>query len=101
MNGCKRLFITYMLAYFVLPAFCFAQEKLVIISPHWEGVKIEIGRAFEQYYKNLTNTEITIEWLDQGGSSDDLKYVESLFKKNSKTTGIDVFFGGGQILICD
>jgi len=95
MNGCKRLFITYMLAYFVLPAFCFAQEKLVIISPHWEGVKIEIGRAFEQYYKNLTNTEITIEWLDQGGSSDDLKYVESLFKKNSKTTGIDVFFGGG------
>ncbi len=74
---------------------CFAQEKLVIISPHWEGVKIEIGRAFQDYYKNTRNTDIKIEWLDQGGSSDDLKYVESLFKKNPRTTGIDIFFGGG------
>lgn len=70
-------------------------ERLVVISPHWEGVKIEIEKAFKKYYKKIRNSDIKIEWLDQGGSSDDLKYVESLFKKNPKTTGIDIFFGGG------
>ncbi len=73
----------------------FCAEKLVIISPHWEGVKIEIEKAFRQYYKKITGRDIKIEWLDQGGSSDDLKYVESLFKKNPETTGMDIFFGGG------
>lgn len=73
----------------------FAQEKLVIISPHWEGVRIEIERAFKKYYEKTKKTQIKIEWLDKGGSSDDLKYVESLFKKNPETSGIDIFFGGG------
>lgn len=74
---------------------CIAEENLVVISPHWEGVKIEIEKAFKKYYYNIKQKDIRIEWLDQGGTSDDLKYVESLFKKNPQTTGIDVFFGGG------
>lgn len=80
---------------FVFMGVCNAREKLVVISPHWEGVKIEIEKAFKQYYKEIKKKDISIEWLDQGGSSDDLKYVESLFKKNPESTGIDVFFGGG------
>ena len=80
---------------FLISEQCIAEEKLVIISPHWEGVKIEIEDAFKKYYKKLKNSDIKIEWIDQGGSSDDLKYVESLFKKNPESTGIDIFFGGG------
>ncbi|MCM8828987.1 MAG: extracellular solute-binding protein [Candidatus Omnitrophica bacterium] len=82
-----------LIAIFSIP--CYGTEKLVVISPHWEGVKIEIERAFVNYYKKIKNRDIKIEWLDQWGSSYDLKYVESLFKKNPQTTGIDVFFGGG------
>ncbi|MCM8788682.1 MAG: extracellular solute-binding protein [Candidatus Omnitrophica bacterium] len=86
----------FILALFVIfPIASYGAEKLVVISPHWEGVKIEIEKAFNQYYKKIKNKDIKIEWLDQGGTSDDLKYVESLFKKNSETTEIDVFFGGG------
>ena len=83
------------LFFFILVIPCWCQEKIVIISPHWEGVKIEIGKIFQDYYRKVKNTDIKIEWLDQGGSSDDLKYVESLFQKNPETTGIDIFFGGG------
>jgi len=88
---------THLFTFFVLfvSSTCIAAENLVVISPHWEGVKIEIEKAFKKYYYNITQKDITIEWLDQGGSSDDLKYVESLFKKNPDTTGIDIFFGGG------
>lgn len=74
---------------------CFSSEKLVIISPHWEGVKIEVSKAFNNWYKKNYGKEVKIEWIDQGGTSDDLKFVESLFKKNPEGIGIDLFFGGG------
>lgn len=72
-----------------------AEEKLVIISPHWEGVRIEIERAFNDWYVKNYGEKVDIEWIDQGGTSDDLKFVESLFKKNPESIGIDLFFGGG------
>ncbi|MGC8976564.1 MAG: ABC transporter substrate-binding protein [Candidatus Ratteibacteria bacterium] len=72
-----------------------SEKNLVIISPHWEGVKIEITRAFCDWYEKNYKEKVKIEWIDQGGTSDDLKYVESLFKKNPDGIGIDLFFGGG------
>lgn len=72
-----------------------ADEKLVIISPHWEGVRIEIENAFNQWHIKNYGKKVEIEWIDQGGTSDDLKFVESLFKKNPEGIGIDIFFGGG------
>ena len=75
---------------------CPAAEKLVIISPHWEGVKIETARAFKEWYNARSGTDIDIEWMDQGGTSDDVRFVESLFKKTPNGIGIDIFFGGGM-----
>lgn len=71
------------------------EKKLIIISPHWEGVKIEITNAFSKWYEENYKEKVKIEWIDQGGTTDDLKYVESLFKKNPNGIGIDIFFGGG------
>lgn len=70
-------------------------DALVIISPHWEGIRKEFGDAFRKWYKAKYNKEVKVEWLDQGGSSDDLRFVKSEFAKNPNTTGIDIFFGGG------
>ncbi|MDD3726086.1 MAG: extracellular solute-binding protein [Candidatus Ratteibacteria bacterium] len=72
-----------------------AAEKLVIISPHWEGVRIEVERAFNQWHLKNYGEKVDIEWIDQGGTSDDLKFVESLFKKSPDGIEIDLFFGGG------
>ena len=72
-----------------------AQKKLVIISPHWEGVRIELSRAFNQWHRENYGEGAEIEWIDQGGTSDNLKFVESLYRKNPEGIGIDMFFGGG------
>ncbi len=72
-----------------------AAEKLVVISPHWEGVREEITRAFSQWHTARYGQAVDIEWLDQGGASDDLRFVESLFLKNPDGIGVDLFFGGG------
>lgn len=70
-------------------------EHLVIISPHWEGVRIELTKAFNRWYQEKYGEEVALEWIDQGGASDNLKFVESLYKKNPEGIGIDMFFGGG------
>jgi ABC-type Fe3+ transport system substrate-binding protein len=93
-RGIPRIFFfIFMGAFSFFPAH--AAEKLVIISPHWEGVRTEIGSAFIRYYARTTGKTVEIEWIDQGGTSDDIKYVESLFQKSPSGIGIDLFFGGG------
>lgn len=88
----KKLLILW---FFIFGLKINAEKKLVIISPHWEGIKIEFTRVFNSWYLKNYKEKVNIEWIDQGGTSDDLKYVESLFKKNPNGIGIDLFFGGG------
>lgn len=77
-------------------------DKLIIISPHWEGIETEFENAFKEFYKNETGRDVILKWLDQGGTSSDFRYVRSQFEKlRSKDAepvngiGIDLFFGGG------
>ena len=72
-----------------------AQDKLVIISPHWEGIETEFDTAFKAWYAETTGREVTTDWLDQGGSSSDFRFIESEFKRLPEGIGIDLFFGGG------
>ncbi|MCX7803887.1 MAG: extracellular solute-binding protein [Planctomycetota bacterium] len=70
---------------------------LVILSPHWDGIKEEFGRAFERRYCEKTGRRVRVEWLDVGGGTGDMKrYIESQFAASrGRTSGVDVFFGGG------
>ncbi len=70
-------------------------EKLVIISPHWEGIRKEFDRGFADWCKANKIPKIEITWIDQGGTSDDLLLIKSGFSKNPKTIDIDLFYGGG------
>jgi iron(III) transport system substrate-binding protein len=72
-----------------------AADKLVIISPHRKSIQNEFLPAFKTWYKVSFNKDIDVEWLDQGGSNDDVKFIKSKFASNPKTSGIDVFWGGG------
>lgn len=71
-------------------------EKLVIITPHWDGIRNEFAGAFEKWYKGKTGRKVSIEYLDQGGTSDDVRYILSEFKRSPNGIGIDIFFGGGS-----
>ncbi len=68
-------------------------SSLVIISPHGREIQAEFERAFKK-----ENPTVKIQWQDQGGSADALRFILAQFKsKRDKNQGIgaDIFFGGG------
>ncbi len=72
-----------------------ATDRLVLISPHWEGIKYEFDRAFRAYYQKETGRAVELEWMDVGGTSEVVRFIRSEFKNKPAGVGIDLFFGGG------
>jgi ABC-type Fe3+ transport system substrate-binding protein len=70
-------------------------DKLVLISPHWEGIRYEFERAFKAYYQRETGRPVEFEWIDVGGTSEMLRFIRSEFKNKPAGIGIDIVFGGG------
>jgi len=69
--------------------------SLVIISPHPDSIKNEFKAAFRDYYNNTYGTDVNVQWIDEGGTSSDLAYIESNFAKTPDNIKIDLFYGGG------
>ncbi len=82
-------------ALLVFSAMTMAQDKLVLVSPHWEGIQREFERAFQNYYRKRTKRTVTLQWLDVGGTMAILRYIRTNFSKSPKGIGIDIFWGGG------
>src|SRR5262245_16600379 len=72
---------------FSTPAFA---DKLVLISPHWEGIRYEFERAFKARYQSETGRSVELEWIDVGGSSETIRYIESEFRNKPASIGIDI-----------
>lgn len=86
-----------------------AKDRLVILSPHWEGIQHEFERAFELYMKQEHQRVVDIEWLDVGGGSGVIeKYISKQFtalRRVRRKEGlvvdvkrgirVDILFGGG------
>lgn len=64
----------------------------MVISPHSRDIQVE----FETLWKK-SHPDVPIKWVGQGGSSEDLRFVQQQFTRRGKDKGIgvDVFFGGG------
>jgi ABC-type Fe3+ transport system substrate-binding protein len=70
-----------------------SSTQLVIVSPHADSIRGEFERAFKQKHP-----EVSIQWVNPGGSSDLLRFVLDQYRgKADKDAGIgaDIFFGGG------
>ena len=78
-----------------LPAVLFAQDELIIISPHPEGIETEFGTNFEKWYAEETGKTVKTDWRDVGGTSSNYRFIESEFKRVPEGIGVDIFFGGG------
>ena len=72
-----------------------ADDELVLLSPHWEGIRIEFGDAFRTAYKKETGREVDLKWLDVGGTSEILRFIRSEYKNKPDGINIDLLFGGG------
>jgi iron(III) transport system substrate-binding protein len=72
-----------------------AVPTLSILTPHGDNIRQEIGAAFRAWSQAHYGDAPEISWIDQGGTSEDLRYVQARFAKNPASIGIDLFFGGG------
>ncbi|MEI8063633.1 MAG: extracellular solute-binding protein [Verrucomicrobiota bacterium] len=72
-----------------------AADKLVIVSPNWEGIRYEFARAFSAWHQENYDTPVEVDWRDLGGSSENVRFVISEFKQSPTGIGADLFFGGG------
>lgn len=72
------------------------QEKLVVISPHRKSIQRSFLKRFEEHYQRLFKKSIKVEWIDNGGAANNLRYIRSRLEANPKAPGIDLFWGGGE-----
>jgi ABC-type Fe3+ transport system substrate-binding protein len=72
-----------------------AAPGLIILTPHGDNIRQEIGAAFQAWHQARYGERPELTWVDQGGTSEDLRYVQARYAKSPGGIGIDVFFGGG------
>lgn len=72
-----------------------ADDEIVAVSPHWEGIKEEFARGFAASYHAETGRTVSVRWLDIGGTSDIVKFLKTHYKTDPGNLGVDVVFGGG------
>lgn len=68
---------------------------LTLISPHGDNIRQEIGAAFQEWHALRYGARPQMQWLDLGGTSEALRYLEARYRQTPQTSGADVFFGGG------
>ncbi|MCS6859270.1 MAG: extracellular solute-binding protein [Abditibacteriales bacterium] len=90
---CSILF--FLLINLPLCALASAAEKIVLLSPHWEGIRKEYREAFRQWHKAQYGTEVDLDFLIMGGTSEIMKFIGDRFAKHPDGIGVDVFWGGG------
>jgi iron(III) transport system substrate-binding protein len=92
-----RLGVLVGLALCTVPSKANAEAKLhlEIVSPHWEGMRYEIATGFNRYRLERGEPTVEINWLDVGGTSDILRFVNSEFKRSPQGIGVDLVYGGG------
>ena len=97
LRRCSVHLVTWgiVLCLLALPTALFAQDELIIISPHPEGIETEFGNNFEKWYEEQTGRTVKTDWRDVGGTSSNYRFIESEFKRVPDGIGVDIFFGGG------
>jgi iron(III) transport system substrate-binding protein len=75
-------------------------DRVIIVTPHVEGIKREFAQAFSDYYSQKFNRQVLVDFRDVGGANEivqSFNHSKSLFN-SSKTYGIDVVWGGGDFV---
>ena len=77
-----------------------ANDHLVILSPHNETIRQEVGEAFASYWKQRSGRSVYLDWRTPGGTSEIRMVLDADFKAARETgregIGVDVLFGGGE-----
>jgi ABC-type Fe3+ transport system substrate-binding protein len=95
MKFARRLLLPSLLAWiFFLPVRA-TDDEVVVISPHWDGIKEETSRAFSAWHEKKYGRPATIRWREAGGGTSQIVRFLSAEYKTNPSAGIDVLYGGG------
>ena len=86
MSGYRSTFIWLIILIVVFLSACgdkaTTDNKLILISPHQESIKKEMTDGFKSWYKAKHGADVELEWLDQGGTTNAVKFIRSKFERN-------------------
>jgi ABC-type Fe3+ transport system substrate-binding protein len=70
--------------------------EVIVISPHWQGIKDETSRAFSAWHEKTYGQPAVIRWrqLGSGGGSQIIKFLRGEYADHG-SSGVDVLYGGG------
>ncbi len=69
------------------------EKQLLIITPHWEGIREEYGKAFANWYRERFGEEVEVVW-EGLGTSDAVAAIEDWYSKHEEGRW-DIIWGGG------
>jgi ABC-type Fe3+ transport system substrate-binding protein len=70
-------------------------NEVVVLSPHWDGIKEETARAFSSWHEKKYGTPAIVRWREVGGgTSQIIRFLRAEYK-TSPSAGVDVLYGGG------
>lgn len=69
--------------------------ELVLASPQWEGIKVEFEEGFQRWLWERERIGVRFQWLDHGGGTKTLRWIEEQFDVKPHSIGVDLLFGGG------
>jgi ABC-type Fe3+ transport system substrate-binding protein len=91
----RRLVVSGLLAWIFSFSAGAAGNEVIIISPHWDGIKEETARAFSAWHEKKYGQPATIRWREAGGgTSQILRFLRAEYQ-TSPGAGVDVLYGGG------
>src|SRR5271156_5258373 len=95
LSNAQRLFLPGLLAWISLFSATAAENEVIVISPHWDGIKEETSRAFSAWHEKKYGQPATIRWREAGGGGSQIvRFLIAEYKTNP-SAGIDVLYGGG------
>lgn len=55
-------------------------RRLIILTPHNDAIRYEIGRGFQRYLRARGQPEVHIDWRNPGGASEISRYLSSEYR---------------------
>ncbi len=71
------------------------ENEVIVISPHWDGIKEETARAFAAWHEKKYGSRATVRWREAGGGTSQIVRFLRAEYKTHPSAGVDVLYGGG------
>src|SRR4051812_26980238 len=56
-----------------------ADDTVVVVTPHNEAIRYEMGRGFSEWYREKTGRSVAIDWRGLGGTSEIVRFLEGQY----------------------